>query len=79
MADKTHIEWGEWVDSDNGPEDDGAYSGKPECRAPTNGTVRSGECGVDFFHGDHPMYRVGKKLAGRLLDGIEHNGYPEAP
>lgn len=22
--------------------------------------------------------RIGKKLAGRLLDGIEHNGYPEA-
>lgn len=22
--------------------------------------------------------RVGKKLAGRLLDGVEHNGYPEA-
>ena len=24
------------------------------------------------------MTRVGKKLAGRLLDGVEHNGYPEA-
>lgn len=23
------------------------------------------------------MYRVGKKVSGRLLDGIEHNGYPE--
>lgn len=23
------------------------------------------------------MYRVGKKAAGRLLDGVEHNGYPE--
>ncbi|MDE1914691.1 MAG: phage Gp37/Gp68 family protein [Sphingomonadales bacterium] len=23
------------------------------------------------------MYRVGKKLAGRLLDGVEHNGMPE--
>jgi len=28
---------------------------------------------------DEPdLYRVGKKAAGRLLDGIEHNGYPEA-
>lgn len=23
------------------------------------------------------MIRVGKKRAGRLLDGIEHNGFPE--
>jgi protein gp37 len=34
---------------------------------------------------DHPneangeiMWRVGKKAAGRVLDGVEHNGYPEA-
>lgn len=26
---------------------------------------------------DEPMYRVGKKAAGRLLDGVEHNGMPE--
>lgn len=25
---------------------------------------------------DQPMHRVGKKLAGRLLDGIEHNEFP---
>ena len=25
---------------------------------------------------DEPMQRFGKKLAGRLLDGIEHNGFP---
>ena len=24
-----------------------------------------------------PMQRVGKKAAGRLLDGVEHNGFPE--
>jgi hypothetical protein len=23
------------------------------------------------------MNRVGKKAAGRLLDGVEHNGFPE--
>ena len=23
------------------------------------------------------MWRVGKKAAGRLLDGVEHNGMPE--
>lgn len=26
---------------------------------------------------DEPMQRFGKKLAGRLLDGVEHNGFPE--
>lgn len=27
---------------------------------------------------DEPdLYRVGKKLAGRLLDGVQHDGYPE--
>jgi len=32
------------------------------------------------FHGDrvHYAHRVGKKAAGRLLDGVEHNGFPEA-
>jgi hypothetical protein len=23
------------------------------------------------------MYRIGKKAAGRLLDGVEHNAFPE--
>jgi len=38
----------------------------------------SGEVGVRRVH--DPQYssvtRVGKKAAGRLLDGIEHNGFP---
>ncbi|MCJ2069625.1 phage Gp37/Gp68 family protein [Methylobacterium sp. J-030] len=25
------------------------------------------------------LYRVGKKAAGRLLDGVEHNGFPASP
>ena len=31
------------------------------------------------FHGDRVVYvdRVGKKRAGRLLDGVQHDGYPE--
>lgn len=28
-------------------------------------------------HGDRPV-RVGKKTAGRLLDGVEHNGFPRS-
>lgn len=30
-------------------------------------------------HEDDRMVRVGKKIAGRLLDGIEHNGMPGRP
>lgn len=42
---------------------------------------RSGEIvppgsGIDFFGGDEVMYRVGKKSAGRLLDGREWNEVP---
>ncbi len=34
--------------------------------------------GLRGFHGErfHVMRRVGKKVAGRLLDGVEHNGFP---
>ncbi len=37
-----------------------------------------GGCG---FHGArfHVMQRVGKRVAGRLLDGIEHNAFPTTP
>ncbi|WP_051044891.1 DUF5131 family protein, partial [Methylobacterium sp. B1] len=28
-------------------------------------------------HGTDLVFRVGKKAAGRLLDGVEHNGFPE--
>lgn len=37
-----------------------------------------GGCG---FHGArfHVMQRVGKRVAGRLLDGVEHNAFPSTP
>lgn len=32
-----------------------------------------------FLEDDEPdLYRVGKNAAGRLLDGVEHNGTPKA-
>lgn len=32
----------------------------------------------DFHADDEPLlYRTGKKAAGRLLDGVQHDGYPE--
>lgn len=68
-------QWGEWVDADNGPEDDAAYDGKSDCWAHIDGGHHDGEMGVDFFN-TYPMYRVGKKAAGRLLDGREWNEIP---
>jgi protein gp37 len=39
------------------------------------------ERGVDFASTDDGLltFRVGKKAAGRLLDGVEHNGFPKVP
>lgn len=68
-------QWGVWVDADNGPDDDSAYEGKPDCWAHIEGGHHSGEMGVDFFN-TYPMYRVGKKSAGRLLDGRLWDGVP---
>lgn len=68
-------QWGEWVDADNGPDDDTLYAGKPECWAHFEGGHHDGAMGVDFFN-TYPMYRVGKKAAGRQLDGRTWDGFP---
>lgn len=68
-------QWGEWVDADNGPEDDAAYEGRPDCWAHIEGGHHDGAMGVDFLN-TYPMYRVGKKAAGRLLDGRTWDGFP---
>jgi protein gp37 len=33
---------------------------------------------IDLFGGATVLKAIGKKIAGRLLDGVEHNGFPEA-
>ena len=68
-------QWGGWVDADSGPDNDSAYVGVAGCWVHLHGGSHSGSMGVDF-PGMHPMYRVGKKNAGRLLDGREWNQYP---
>jgi protein gp37 len=42
-----------------------------------DGTVHDGRDGVDFFGGDQETTRVGKKAAGRLLDGRTHDEFPQ--
>jgi protein gp37 len=72
-------QWGEWVVALDRERDD------PDWRANyTNDYVDAGKskwlnlAGGCGFHGErfHVMRRVGKKAAGRLLDGIQHDGVP---
>lgn len=39
--------------------------------------TRAGGVGTHAFGDGYGAVRIGKKAAGRLLDGIEHNGFPE--
>lgn len=64
-------QWGEWAPSENCTLD---------CTADTlifDETAKTWRRSVDGgWIGDQAMCRVGKKRAGRLLDGVEHNGFP---
>lgn len=67
-------QWGEWCP--RGPESLGypSVDGVPRLRmtdAGQNGQDLGARGGNDVW-----MNRAGKKTAGRLLDGIEHNGFP---
>jgi len=54
-------QWGEWL---------------PQCQYQEGvHTNPINHTGVSFDH-DNLFYKVGKKAAGRLLDGVEHNEYP---
>lgn len=66
-------QWGEWVTCDRG------NCEKPLAFIEKDGTD-STEWTIDRHSADSTamMARVGKKTAGRLLDGVEHNGFPEA-
>ncbi|MBB4185857.1 protein gp37 [Sinorhizobium terangae] len=70
-------QWGEWTPGENVERQRGmvdtaelindTWHYAPENLANTDGHID-----------DEPdVYRIGKKAAGRLLDGIEHNGFPE--
>lgn len=40
------------------------------------GHSHDGSSGVDYFGGEEETARIGKAVAGRLLDGVVHNGFP---
>lgn len=63
-------QWGEWSPID---------SWEPWDRTRQIGIrPNGGRAADDEWHDDwHRLKRIGKRAAGRLLDGVEHNGYPE--
>lgn len=67
-------DWQEYYDRDR---DDPDCQQCPRCDAPGERYVNL-EGGFGF-HGERvvAMRRVGKGAAGRLLDGVEHNGFPQ--
>ena len=72
-------QWGDWVPvldrERNDPDWRADYSNIYADGGKFKWLNLAGGCG---FHGErfHVMGKVGKKAAGRLLDGAEHNGRP---
>lgn len=61
-------QWGEWA------------PGHKEYGNELPFDLRTGSTGFEWYTGEVmtcKTLRVGKKAAGRLLDGVEHNGFPE--
>ncbi len=64
-------QWGEWFPD---PDDDRGAICKGITRA---GALLESNAAFNAHVGDAElMFRIGKKAAGRLLDGVEHNGFP---
>jgi hypothetical protein len=72
--------WGEWVPYDNrvhplfDPQDAGEITGSKIVRMREDGALLGHAGG--WHQGDEWMYRAAKHAASRLLDGVEHNGFP---
>lgn len=69
-------QWGEWA-PDRKPAPNELTDARKELIVPVRGEVTTGL----LSYGDNAvvMRRVGKKKAGRLLDGVLHDAYPEPP
>ena len=68
---------GEWLATDFCDDDTAMIPSKSVVYVRLDGSFHDGSEGVDFFGGDQETAWVGKKAAGRLLDGVLHDGYPE--
>ncbi len=71
-------QWGEWTPGENVTDNYGEKGGRYPTKHPWENDGWT-DCDDDWMtEQDHGpiMYRVGKKKAGRLLDGVEWNQYP---
>jgi protein gp37 len=62
-------QWGNWWPRDQ-------WEHNPDLILPDDDYVASGQAPGTCHVGTAVMHRQGKKTAGRLLDGVEHNGLP---
>lgn len=67
-------QWGEWAPAESVGDDDDRKLAERWIRL--DGTEPPAGQGVDFFRGDEVLYWVGKKAAGRQLDGRTHDEFP---
>lgn len=71
-------QWGEWAPGEVVERQSGVVPTAAMC----NGEWQFGKEDLASEGGhidDEPdLYRIGKRAAGRLLDGVQHDGYPEA-
>lgn len=63
-------QWGEWAPTVRA-------TMKGDTTVWLDGTIGGAIGGANAHGRGREMNRVGKKAAGRLLDGVEHNGFPE--
>lgn len=65
---KTHFkQWGDWY-----PLEQRSYN-----PTPTDELLEAQRRGAVTYFDDRPFALVGKKVAGRLFDGVEYDGFPE--
>jgi len=73
-------QWGEWMPCSAMDDEEEAPGGAPWGYIGDDGIFDPGEDGVFSCRNgvkDEQTFRVGKHRAGRLLDGVEHNAFPE--
>lgn len=69
-------QWGDWLPCVTEVGDEGLICWPEDGRDLENDFSGMGKHPVCAAHG-HEFWKVGKARAGRLLDGVEHNGMPE--
>lgn len=70
-------QWGEWTPGENVEKHSGSALGATWFNEKWLFSPENLACEDSHVDDQPDLYRVGKKSAGRLLDGVQHDGYPE--